>query len=824
MSCEKDEEVIGTLTNLHAEVKGDTLLLYFEAYNEGGVSMRGPVEVDNVSVVIDGYSTLHSKNIDIESGDRTKVAKFAIEDLECDVPHHIIEVCVSINNSSITKDVSDLGLVIEDFKVTETIITNVTDTKCGVKSNVNNSNRKRLTSVGFCYSSTRETPTIEDSTLEINNIYNPSFDENANSDYSTDSIISLTADGFSAEIVNLKPETTYYVRAFVKTASGDYFYGDVTEVKMKGSVKTSYEHKYLGEEVVAVEVIGTVFDIDRNNIESYGFCYSQTIKEPIKDISFTETKGSASEFREILKQLSLNATYYVRAYITTKYGTLYGDVQTIRTSKTFVDTYVYPINNTATKIRCSGSVADIDNSHVKAYGFCYSATNTTPTKEDAFIEKDGAVSEFTEELTDLTPYQKYFIRAYVITKYGILYGDVQYEWTNSVSVTTDHIPPLQKPATTLICSGSVSDIESSYIKTYGFCYSATNSTPTKDDAFIEKDDAASEFTEKLTDLTPGQKYFIRAYVITKHGIHYGNVQYVWTSRVSVKTTNSNYIPLLNATTLICSGSVSDIESSYIKTYGFCYSATNSTPTKDDAFVEKDGAVSEFTEKITDLTPGQKYFMRAYVITKYGIHYGDVQYEWTNSVSVKTTDVLAVDTVIRCSGSVSNIESSYIESYGVCFSTTNSTPTKDDSFVEKDGAVSEFTETLTNLTPGQRYFIRAYVITKYGIHYGDIQEKSANIVSVKTVDLVATDTGVKCSGTVSNIDVSNIYSYGFCYSLSNTTPTLEDDFVQVQGSALDFEETITKLELSSYYINRCHVRAYIVTKYGIYYGNILRITL
>lgn len=410
MSCEKDEEVIGTLTNLHAEVKGDTLLLYFEAYSEGVVSMRGPVEVDvevdNVSVVIDGYSTLHSKNIDIESGDRTKVAKFAIEDLECDVPHHIIEVCVSINNSSITKDVSDLGFVIEDFKVTETIITNVTDTKCGVKSNVNNSNRKRLTSVGFCYSSTRETPTIEDSTLEINNIYNPSFDENANSDYSTDSIISLTADGFSAEIVNLKPETTYYVRAFVKTASGDYFYGDVTEVKMKGSVKTSYEHKYLGEEVVAVEVIGTVFDIDRNNIESYGFCYSQTIKEPIKDISFTETKGSASEFREILKQLSLNATYYVRAYITTKYGTLYGDVQTIRTSKSFVDTYVYPINNTATKIRCSGSVADIDNSHVKAYGFCYSATNTTPTKEDAFIEKDGAVSEFTEELTDLTPYQK----------------------------------------------------------------------------------------------------------------------------------------------------------------------------------------------------------------------------------------------------------------------------------------------------------------------------------------------------------------------------------------------------------------------------------
>ncbi|MBO5798681.1 MAG: hypothetical protein J6R41_01440, partial [Paludibacteraceae bacterium] len=256
----------------------------------------------------------------------------------------------------------------------------------------------------------------------------------------------------------------------------------------------------------------------------------------------------------------------------------------------------------------------------------------------------------------------------------------------------------------------------------------------------------------------------------------------------------------------------------------CYSATNSTPTKDDAFVEKNGAVSEFAEELTDLTPGQKYFIRAYVITKHGIHYGDIQDAWTSSVSVKTTDVLAVDTVIRCSGSALNIESSYIESYGFCYSATNKTPTKEDSFIEKDGAVSEFSDELTNLTPGQIYFIRAYVITKFGIHYGDIQEKSTNRVSVKTVDLVATDTGVRCSGTVSNIDVSNIYSYGFCYSLSNTTPTLEDDFVQVQGSALDFEETITKLELSSYYNNYCRVRAYIVTKYGIYYGNILRITL
>jgi hypothetical protein len=120
-----------------------------------------------------------------------------------------------------------------------------------------------------------------------------------------------------------------------------------------------------------------------------------------------------------------------------------------------------------------------------------------------------------------------------------------------------------------------------------------------------------------------------------------------------------------------------------------------------------------------------------------------------------------------------------------------------------------------LTPGQKYFIRAYGITKYGIHYGDIQEKSANIVSVKTY-ISQTSTGIKCSGTVSNIDVSNIYSYGFCYSLYNynATPTLEDDFIQIQGSALSFEETITKLESGSYCI-----RAYIVTKYGIYYGNI-----
>lgn len=168
MSCEKDEEVIGTLTDLHAEAKGDTLLLYFTAYNEGHFSMRGPVEVDNVSVVIDGHSTLYSKNIDnisyYEFSSWTKVAKFAIEDLECDKSYHIREVCAIAGYSSI---VSECLLPFKkEFKVSKIEASNLTATKCTVKAKVNGKG-KRFSSCGFCYSdSNKQLPTVANNVVK----------------------------------------------------------------------------------------------------------------------------------------------------------------------------------------------------------------------------------------------------------------------------------------------------------------------------------------------------------------------------------------------------------------------------------------------------------------------------------------------------------------------------------------------------------------------------------------------------------------------------------------------------------------------------------
>ncbi|MEE0997694.1 MAG: hypothetical protein U0L74_10070, partial [Paludibacteraceae bacterium] len=486
MSCEKDEEVIGTLTNLHAEVKGDTLLLYFEAYNEGHFSMRGLVDVDNVSVVIDGHSTLYSKNIVsyTEFSGWTKVAKFAIEDLECDKSYHIREVCAYARYNNYSSIVSECLLPFKkEFKVSKIEASNLTATKCTVKAKVNDKG-KRFSSCGFCYSdSNKQLPTVANNVVKA--------EKQANS---------LE---FSANLDNLQPQTTYYIRAFVQTEYGDYLYGDATEVTTKEfSLKTYCSYNYLGDVIYSVTCKGILNeDVDSSLVESYGFCYSSRKELPVKEDShtdFIEKKGFAKKFTEDLTDLAPKTKYYVRAYVSTKDNTYYGDVQEV--SKDGASVYAEYKSGSATSLEFAGSISNIDSSFVESYGFCYSTTNETPTKDDAFTETKESASKFSETLKGLIPDTKYYVRAYVTTKYGTHYGDVKTATTRNVSVSTSYFYSSDISVTTLKCSGNISNIDSSFVESYGFCYSTTNETPTKDDAFTETKESASKFSETLKGL------------------------------------------------------------------------------------------------------------------------------------------------------------------------------------------------------------------------------------------------------------------------------------------------------------------------------------
>ena len=93
---------------------------------------------------------------------------------------------------------------------------------------------------------------------------------------------------------------------------------------------------------------------------------------------------------------------------------------------------------------------------------------------------------------------------------------------------------------------------------------------------------------------------------------------------------------------------------------------------------------------------------------------------TSQVVVTTsepTDITAASVVVG--GTVTLPEGSHIFLSGVCWG-TNQMPTVDDNHTSDGGSTNDFTTSLIGLTSNTTYYVRAYVVTDFGLAYGEEQ--------------------------------------------------------------------------------------------------------
>lgn len=92
---------------------------------------------------------------------------------------------------------------------------------------------------------------------------------------------------------------------------------------------------------------------------------------------------------------------------------------------------------------------------------------------------------------------------------------------------------------------------------------------------------------------------------------------------------------------------------------------------------------------------------------------------------------------------------------------------------------------------------------------------SSVPVVTTVGITAlTDTSVKVGGKITSSGNNEITERGFCWSTTNSDPTLADDTVVVQGNSYDFVTQFIHLDPSTTY----YVKAYAVNNLGVGYGN------
>jgi hypothetical protein len=243
---------------------------------------------------------------------------------------------------------------------------------------------------------------------------------------------------FNVTMTGLAYATKYYVRAYGTNANGSTVYGE--------------EFTFTTLPVVPTLATADITDVTGNSasgggmvlvdggaaVTVHGVCWSLE-KDPTIAGGKTEDGNAAGPYVSVLSNLKGNSTYYVRAYATNSAGTGYGPEVTFKTEIDVPAVTTSPVTG-LTKVSAilAGDVTYDGGGTVTARGLAW-GLNPDPTIADNNIDGGSGTSAFESELTGLTSYTAYHVRAYATNSAGTAYGaDVAF--TTLADILTWYVP------------------------------------------------------------------------------------------------------------------------------------------------------------------------------------------------------------------------------------------------------------------------------------------------------------------------------------------------------------------------------------------------
>jgi len=280
--------------------------------------------------------------------------------------------------------------------------------------------------------------------------------------------------------------------------------------------------------------------------------------------------------------------------------------------------------------------------------------------------------------------------------------------------------PSASSTTTGTSGGYVTSDGGAAVTARGICWS-TASNPTTSNSKTNDGSGTGTFTSTITGLSPYTTYHVRAYATSSAGTGYGaDMTFSTPAELLPPTVITRTPSATSATTGTGGGNVTSDGGLTVTVKGVCWSTTVN-PTIANSKTNDGSGPGSYDSYITGLTANTTYHVRAFASNSLGTSYGS-DMTFTTPANIVSPTVTTITpsamstTTATGGGNVTSDGGSSVTARGVCWS-ISSNPTTSNSRTTDGSGTGSFSSSITGLTAGTTYHVRAYATNSAGTAYG-----------------------------------------------------------------------------------------------------------